>query len=135
MTESADWQKSLETFQAFSDKLTRESIDLKVRIAFESGNPPLTAFPQTRLEQERREAKRLTGQVGLERVRQDKLEASLRATDSAREKALEKYIFRGCDSDSLLTWPPKTCRSPSGSHGARAAEKYFDLRDSSRPGR
>ncbi|KAL8283718.1 hypothetical protein RQP46_005513 [Phenoliferia psychrophenolica] len=45
MTESADWQKSLEIFQAFSDKLTKESVDLK-----------------TRLEKERREARRLTGQ-------------------------------------------------------------------------
>lgn len=50
------------------------------------------SFNQTRLEKERREARRLTGQVGLEKVRQDKLEASLRATDSAREQALEQCV-------------------------------------------
>lgn len=30
MSESADWQRSLEVFQAFSEKLTKESGELKV---------------------------------------------------------------------------------------------------------
>ncbi|KAK4701078.1 hypothetical protein P7C70_g5159, partial [Phenoliferia sp. Uapishka_3] len=73
MAESAEWQESLEIFQSFSDKLTKESSDLK-----------------TRLEKERREARRLTGQVGLEQVRQEKLQLQLRATNNAREQALEQ---------------------------------------------
>lgn len=32
MGQSAEWQKSLDVFQAFSDKLTKESVDLKVSL-------------------------------------------------------------------------------------------------------
>ncbi|KAM0755981.1 hypothetical protein T439DRAFT_351711 [Meredithblackwellia eburnea MCA 4105] len=73
MAESSEWQASLEVFKTFSEKLTRESSELK-----------------TKLEKERREARRLTGQVTLERDRLLKLEASLVATDSAREQALQQ---------------------------------------------
>ncbi|KAI5480077.1 hypothetical protein MNV49_002042 [Pseudohyphozyma bogoriensis] len=71
MSESLEWEKSLEIFKAFSEKLTRESMDLK-----------------TRLEKERRESRRLTTAVGRERQVQAQLEASLSATNSAREEAL-----------------------------------------------
>ncbi|GAA5895118.1 hypothetical protein JCM5296_000885 [Sporobolomyces johnsonii] len=71
MGESVEWQQSFDVFKAFSEKLTRESADLK-----------------TRLEKERREASRLSNQIASERVRQAELEAGLEATERAREQAL-----------------------------------------------
>ncbi|GAA5949132.1 hypothetical protein JCM21900_004872 [Sporobolomyces salmonicolor] len=71
MGESVEWQQSFDVFKAFSAKLTRESADLK-----------------TRLENERREARRLSNQIETERVRQAELEAGLEATERAREQAL-----------------------------------------------
>lgn len=90
VAESNEWQKSFDVFKEvsrslaltsqilvefsspqFSDKLTKEGVDLK-----------------TRLEKERREARRLTGQVSFEKERQARLEASLDATEKAREQAL-----------------------------------------------
>ncbi|ORY73405.1 hypothetical protein BCR35DRAFT_354095 [Leucosporidium creatinivorum] len=71
VAESNEWQKSFDVFKEFSDKLTKESAQLK-----------------TRLEKERREARRLTGQVSFEKERQARLEASLNATEKAREQAL-----------------------------------------------
>ncbi|SCV71006.1 BQ2448_3768 [Microbotryum intermedium] len=73
MTESQEWQRSFDTFKSFSDKLTKESVDLK-----------------TRLEKERREARRLTGTLSVEKKRQADLEASLSATEKAREQALSE---------------------------------------------
>ncbi|KDE07824.1 hypothetical protein MVLG_01919 [Microbotryum lychnidis-dioicae p1A1 Lamole] len=73
MTESQEWQRSFDTFKSFSDKLTKESVELK-----------------TRLEKERREARRLTGTLSVEKKRQADLEASLSATERAREQALSE---------------------------------------------
>lgn len=73
ITESQEWQRSFDTFKSFSDKLTKESVDLK-----------------TRLEKERREARRLTGTLSVEKKRQADLEASLSATERAREQALSE---------------------------------------------
>ncbi|GAA6001867.1 hypothetical protein JCM10207_002357 [Rhodosporidiobolus poonsookiae] len=71
--ESTEWQKSFEVFRAFSDKLTKESTDLK-----------------TRLERERRESRRLTGQILAEKERHEKLEASLEEVERAREQAMNE---------------------------------------------
>ncbi|GAA5832149.1 hypothetical protein JCM11251_004256 [Rhodosporidiobolus azoricus] len=71
--ETAEWQRSIETFRAFSDKITKESAKLK-----------------TRLERERREARRLSGQVLAEKERHGRLEASLADVEKAREQAIQQ---------------------------------------------
>ncbi|GAA5887585.1 hypothetical protein JCM6882_001460 [Rhodosporidiobolus microsporus] len=73
MQETTDWQRSFEVFKQFSDKITKESADLK-----------------TRLERERREARRLSGQVLAEKERHNKLEASLADVERAREQATQQ---------------------------------------------
>ncbi|GAA5826786.1 hypothetical protein JCM5353_003234 [Sporobolomyces roseus] len=71
MTESSEWRDNFEVFKAYSERLSKESLALK-----------------TRLEKERREARRLTGLVEQERARHYELETSLEATEVAREQAL-----------------------------------------------
>ncbi|GAA5980229.1 hypothetical protein JCM11641_005513 [Rhodosporidiobolus odoratus] len=73
MAESQEWQRSFEVFRAFSEKITKESSDLKIR-----------------LERERREARRLTGQVLAEQERHTQLEASLASMEKAREQAMHE---------------------------------------------
>ncbi|KAH8927466.1 hypothetical protein BT69DRAFT_1330378 [Atractiella rhizophila] len=73
MAESAEWKNSMKTFQRFADKLTKESAELK-----------------TRLEKERREAKRLSGVVSEQELRQKDLSMQLQNTEKAREAAFEE---------------------------------------------
>ncbi|GAA6032712.1 hypothetical protein JCM8097_000754 [Rhodosporidiobolus ruineniae] len=73
LQESKEWAAVVRSFQEFSQKVTKESSDLK-----------------TRLEQERRKASRLSGQVLAEKERQAELEASLAELERAKEQALEE---------------------------------------------
>ncbi|GJN91622.1 hypothetical protein Rhopal_004645-T1 [Rhodotorula paludigena] len=73
MNQSAEWQRSFSVFKEFSDKAARESAELKVR-----------------LESERREARRLTGQLAADREQQAQLEANLEQVERAREQALHE---------------------------------------------
>ncbi|BGP12761.1 hypothetical protein JCM10213v2_000678 [Rhodosporidiobolus nylandii] len=71
--QTAEWQRSFETFRAFSEKITTESAALK-----------------TRLEKERREARRLTGRILAEQERHTLLEQSLFDMEKAKEQALHE---------------------------------------------
>ena len=65
---------SLSSLQ-FSERATTESAELKMR-----------------LERERREARRLTGQLAADREHQARLEDSLEAVEQAREQSLEECV-------------------------------------------
>jgi septal ring factor EnvC (AmiA/AmiB activator) len=73
MAESMEWKTHFAVFQTFSDKLTTESQELK-----------------TRLEKERREARRLSGVLTEQKDRQDQLKKRLGETEKAREAAFEQ---------------------------------------------
>ncbi|GAA5850170.1 hypothetical protein JCM8547_001029 [Rhodosporidiobolus lusitaniae] len=71
--ETEAWQRSFEVFEEFSEKITHESARLK-----------------TRLEEEQRRAKRLTGQLLGEQESKTRLEASLVELEQAKEQALNE---------------------------------------------
>ncbi|GAA5913516.1 hypothetical protein JCM8208_000697 [Rhodotorula glutinis] len=73
VNQSVEWSRSFATFKEFSERATVESAELKMR-----------------LERERREARRLTGQLAADREHQARLEDSLEAVEQAREQALEE---------------------------------------------
>ena len=73
MQESQSWDSQFTQFQGFTEKLSSEAMDLR-----------------TKLEKERREAKRLSGVVSESKTAQEELKTKLQKAEEAHKEALEE---------------------------------------------